>query len=188
MIVLFAMLMIGFVISTTVPSLVLSADVAVRRISEHHNVQLIAELDHRVKNALACVAAVAQRSRDFSGSADEFLEVLNARINSLAKTHALLSRSHWQGVHLDELVAGIKDGMEGSSLVAEFVSYFRTDITNNEGLLNGAGEALWDTVEVGILVRLDRADYATMFVSKLGPLVGTWLLENQHSTQGEGNP
>jgi two-component sensor histidine kinase len=55
---------------------------------------------------LACVAAVAQRSRECSRSGDEFLEVLNGRINSLANTHALLSRSHWQGVDLEELVRG----------------------------------------------------------------------------------
>ena len=57
-----------------------------------------------MKNVLACVAAVAQRSRECSSSADGFLEVLNGRINSLANTHALLSRSHWEGVDLGELV------------------------------------------------------------------------------------
>jgi PAS domain S-box-containing protein len=79
-------------------------DVTERRKTEDHKNLLIAELDHRVKNVLACVAAVAQRSRECSRSADEFLEVLNGRINSLAHTHALLSRSHWKGVSLGELV------------------------------------------------------------------------------------
>jgi PAS domain S-box-containing protein len=79
-------------------------DVTERRKTEDHKNLLIAELDHRVKNVLACVAAVAQRSRECSKSADEFLDVLNGRINSLANTHALLSRSHWEGVGLAELV------------------------------------------------------------------------------------
>jgi PAS domain S-box-containing protein len=79
-------------------------DVSERRKAEDHKSLLIAELDHRVKNVLACVAAVAQRTREFSRSPDEFLEELNSRINSLANTHALLSRSHWQGVGIDELV------------------------------------------------------------------------------------
>jgi two-component sensor histidine kinase/integral membrane sensor domain MASE1 len=96
--------MMAFVISATVPSMVLSADVAMRRLSEKHNKLLIAELDHRVKNVLACVAAVAQRSRETSKSADDFLHVLNVRINSLAKTHSLLSLSQWQSIHLSELV------------------------------------------------------------------------------------
>jgi two-component sensor histidine kinase len=98
------LLTMAFAISAAVPSLVLSAEVAVRRLSEDHKNLLIAELDHRVKNVLACVAAVAQRSRECSTSVDEFLDVLNARINSLAKTHALISRNSWQGVGLDALV------------------------------------------------------------------------------------
>jgi PAS domain S-box-containing protein len=79
-------------------------DVTERRKSEDHKNLLIAELDHRVKNVLACVAAIAQRSRECSRSSDEFLEVLNGRINSLANAHALLSRSRWEGVELGELV------------------------------------------------------------------------------------
>jgi two-component sensor histidine kinase len=79
-------------------------DVTERRKAEDQKNLLIAELDHRVKNVLACVAAVAQRSRECSRSADEFLDVLNGRINSLANAHALLSRSHWEGVGLGELV------------------------------------------------------------------------------------
>jgi PAS domain S-box-containing protein len=79
-------------------------DVTARRKAEDHKNLLIAELDHRVKNVLACVAAVAQRSRESSKSADEFLEVLNGRITALANTHVLLSRSRWEGVNLGELV------------------------------------------------------------------------------------
>ena len=79
-------------------------DVTERRKTEDHKSLLVAELDHRVKNVLACVAAVAQQSRECSRSADQFLEVLNGRINSLANAHALLSRSRWEGVGLDELV------------------------------------------------------------------------------------
>jgi PAS domain S-box-containing protein len=79
-------------------------DVTERRKTEEYKSLLIAELDHRVKNVLACVAAVAQRSRECSRSADEFLEVLNGRITSLANTHVLLSRSSWEGVGLGELV------------------------------------------------------------------------------------
>src|SRR5262245_38890495 len=79
-------------------------DVTERRMAEDHKSLLIAELDHRVKNALACVAAVAQQSREFSRSADHFLDVLNGRINSLANAHSLLSRSRWEGVSIGELI------------------------------------------------------------------------------------
>jgi two-component sensor histidine kinase len=79
-------------------------DVTKRRIAEDHKNLLIAELDHRVKNVLACVAAVARQSREHSRSADHFLNVFNGRIQSLANAHALLSRSRWEGVGVGELV------------------------------------------------------------------------------------
>ena len=82
----------------------LSRDVTELKRAEEHQNLLVAELDHRVKNALACVSAIAQRSREGSSSMDEFLEVLDGRINSMANAHALLSRGRWQGVSLAELV------------------------------------------------------------------------------------
>jgi PAS domain S-box-containing protein len=94
-------------------------DVTERRKTEEYKSLLIAELDHRVKNVLACVAAIAQRSRECSRSAEEFLEVLNGRINSLANTHALLSRSSWEGVGIGELVRSelAPCASNGSSLI-----------------------------------------------------------------------
>jgi NO-binding membrane sensor protein with MHYT domain/two-component sensor histidine kinase len=76
---------------------------AARRAEEQQNL-LIAELDHRVKNLLARVAVVAQRSRESTCSMDQFLAVLNGRIHSMANTHDLLSRGRWKGVYLADLV------------------------------------------------------------------------------------
>lgn len=84
----------------------LTRNVTARRRAEQHQRQLMAELDHRVKNALACVSVVAQHTRAGSSSIDEFLEVLDGRIQSIANTHALLSRGRWQGVSLTDLVYG----------------------------------------------------------------------------------
>jgi PAS domain S-box-containing protein len=74
-----------------------------KRAEEHQNL-LIAELDHRVKNVLASVAAVSQHTREDSMSMDEFVKALDGRIRSMADTHALLSSGRWQGVNLDCLV------------------------------------------------------------------------------------
>ena len=62
-------------------------DVSERKRAEERQNLLIAELDHRVKNVLACVSAVAQRSREGKPSVDEFLQVLDGRILSMANTH-----------------------------------------------------------------------------------------------------
>src|SRR5262245_44310412 len=79
-------------------------DIAAARKAEEQQNLLIAELDHRVKNVLARVAVIAQRSRESSSSMDEFLEVLDGRIKSMANAHALLSRGRWKGVYLADLV------------------------------------------------------------------------------------
>jgi two-component sensor histidine kinase len=81
-------------------------DIAAARKAEEHQSLLIAELDHRVKNVLARVAVVAQRTRESSHSMDQFLELLDGRIQSMANTHVLLSRGRWTGVYLADLVRG----------------------------------------------------------------------------------
>ena len=64
----------------------------------------IAELDHRIKNALATVIAVSQRTRESHTSMDEFVSAFDGRILSMAEAHALLSSGRWQGVNLAHLV------------------------------------------------------------------------------------
>jgi PAS domain S-box-containing protein len=81
-------------------------DTTERRQAEDHKTLLIAELDHRVKNTLACVAAVTHRTRDTAQSMDDFVAVLEGRINSLANAHSLLSLNRWHGVSIAELVRG----------------------------------------------------------------------------------
>jgi PAS domain S-box-containing protein len=83
-----------------------SIDVTEQKQAEDHKALLVSELDHRVKNTLSCVAAIAEQTRATSNSMDEFLEVLRGRIGSLANTHALLSFNRWRGVDLAELVRG----------------------------------------------------------------------------------
>ena len=82
----------------------LTRDVTERKRSEERQRMLVRELDHRVKNVLASVATIAQRTREGSTSIDEFLQTFDGRIQSLANAHALLSRSHWEGVNLAKLV------------------------------------------------------------------------------------
>ena len=79
-------------------------DVTDRKRSEEHQDLLVAELDHRVKNVLATVAAVARDTSEHSSSKGDFIETLDRRIQSMADAHALLSRSRWQGVSLADLV------------------------------------------------------------------------------------
>jgi two-component sensor histidine kinase len=65
---------------------------------------LLAELDHRVKNVLATVSAVASQTKDASGSMEEFVTALDGRIRSMASAHELLSFRRWQGLPVAALL------------------------------------------------------------------------------------
>jgi two-component sensor histidine kinase len=71
---------------------------------QQHQQQLVAELDHRVKNILAQVAVVASFTRLGSRSVDEFLQSLEGRIQSMAATQNLLSKAGWQSVTINALI------------------------------------------------------------------------------------
>jgi PAS domain S-box-containing protein len=79
-------------------------DVTERKRVEEQQRTLMAELDHRVKNALATVSAVVSHTRQGSKSIADFVAALDGRIRSMARTHELLSSRGWDGVSLSELV------------------------------------------------------------------------------------
>ena len=83
---------------------VLAGLFAERRQAAAHQRLLIAELDHRVKNLLARVAALVMRTRGRCGTVDEFIKAFEGRIQSMAGAHALLSQSRWSAVSLTSLI------------------------------------------------------------------------------------
>ena len=79
-------------------------DISERKREEERQRLLTAELDHRVKNTLASVVAVMERSRPGAQSIDAFMDSLQGRIQSMSRAHSRLSRSRWTGVGLRQLV------------------------------------------------------------------------------------
>jgi len=79
-------------------------DITERKRTEEHQGVLIAELDHRVKNVLATVSAVAGQTLETSSSMSHFVAALDGRIRSMAATHELLSARRWRGMPMAELV------------------------------------------------------------------------------------
>jgi PAS domain S-box-containing protein len=81
----------------------ISRDVTERRAFDERRELLIHELNHRVKNTLALVQAIAHQSfpagSTDAGPRDEFI----ARLRTLARAHDLLTREQWEGVTLAEL-------------------------------------------------------------------------------------
>jgi two-component sensor histidine kinase len=99
------LLLLMFMMSVSVPSLILSADVGVRRQAEQHQRLLMAELDHRVKNTLASAQAIASLTLRNSPSPQAFNTAFFARLQAMARNHELLARRGWAGVSIQEIVA-----------------------------------------------------------------------------------
>jgi two-component sensor histidine kinase len=98
------LLLLMFMMSVSVPSLILSADVSLRREAEQIRKLLSDELDHRVKNTLAKAQAIAALTLRNSQSPQAFNVAFVARLQAMARNHELLARSGWTGVSLREVV------------------------------------------------------------------------------------
>ena len=78
-------------------------DITDRKRAEERDRILTAEVNHRAKNLLAVVQAVALQTAS-SDDPKEFAQNFNDRLAGLAASQDLLVRSHWQGVDTAELV------------------------------------------------------------------------------------
>jgi len=79
-------------------------DVTERKRVEEQQRALVAELDHRVKNSLATIGAVVSHTLNASSSMVDFATALDGRVQSMARTHELLSASRWHGISVEELI------------------------------------------------------------------------------------
>ncbi len=78
-------------------------DITERKRREEQVDLLMREVNHRAKNLLAVVLAIARRARPES-SPELFTSKLERRITALAASHDLLVRSAWQGIDVRDLV------------------------------------------------------------------------------------
>jgi PAS domain S-box-containing protein len=82
-------------------------DITERKQSEEHQRLLLAELDHRVKNILGNVSAMARLSGQRASSVRLFVEALDGRIQAMSRAHSLLRHAGWRGADLPKLVAEV---------------------------------------------------------------------------------
>ena len=80
-------------------------DVTERVRAEETQRLLIGELNHRVKNTLATVQAIASQSLRRASSLDQFSQNFSGRLQSLARAHSLLSATTWESASLRTLIA-----------------------------------------------------------------------------------
>lgn len=86
-------------------------DITERREEETQRENLVAELDHRIKNLLAVVQSVAAQSARKSASLDVFLKTFAARLKSMSSAHDLLSAARWRGATLARIAAAELGGL-----------------------------------------------------------------------------
>jgi PAS domain S-box-containing protein len=79
-------------------------DITARKEADRHKKLLLDELNHRVKNTLATVQALAAQTARNCTSAEEFRARFEPRLVALSAAHDRLTRNEWTGASLREIV------------------------------------------------------------------------------------
>jgi PAS domain S-box-containing protein len=80
-------------------------DITERKQAEAHRNLLMAELSHRVKNTLATIISIAQRSFQDVVSLDDARAGFEGRVRALAQTHNRLAETSWSGADLRDVAS-----------------------------------------------------------------------------------
>jgi PAS domain S-box-containing protein len=79
-------------------------DITDRKRAEEVQRLLLGELNHRVKNTLATIQAIAQQTLRRTSSSEQFVASFSGRIQALARAHTLLTNTTWRGADLRDLI------------------------------------------------------------------------------------
>jgi PAS domain S-box-containing protein len=77
-------------------------DITERKHAEEHIRRLIKEVNHRSKNILSVVQAIARQTA--ATSPEEFVPRFSERVRALAASHDLIFQRQWQGIDISELL------------------------------------------------------------------------------------
>jgi len=81
-----------------------NTDITERKEAEQQLRFVMAELNHRVKNTLATIDAVAHQTIRHSASLEEFQTAFSQRLRAFGQAHSLLTQTHWEGASLYDLI------------------------------------------------------------------------------------
>jgi two-component system CheB/CheR fusion protein len=94
-------------------------DVTLLAEAERHQQVLISELNHRVKNMLAVVTTIADRTFESAPSHEAFSQAFNGRLNAMSRAYGALSRENWKEASLHELITQELSPFGGHAFVIE---------------------------------------------------------------------
>lgn len=146
-----------------------ASDAIVER--QEHHIILVNELNHRVKNTLTIVQAVALMAKKTAKNVSEYSASFTSRIASLARTHDLLTEKSWDVIELQEI------------LLNELTAFQTADL--NRIVLTGPKVFLKskEAVSVGMIVHelaTNAAKYGALSVD-MGRLLVSWRSEGADS-------
>lgn len=98
------LVLLAFMISVSLPSLALSANVATRDRHQRDIETVMLELSHRSKNLLSVVQSIGRQVARHTKSFGDFDDAFAARIQALAQMHDLLITREWQGAEIREVL------------------------------------------------------------------------------------
>ena len=73
-------------------------DLSQRKAAEKQQNLLMRELDHRIKNTLALVVSISDRTASGADTVQDFQQAFTGRIQALAATHTLLLEKSWSSL------------------------------------------------------------------------------------------
>jgi two-component system CheB/CheR fusion protein len=73
-------------------------------VAETQQRTLVEELNHRVRNMLTVVGAIANQTLARTDSADDFAKAFLGRLNSMGKSYTLVSRENWGDISLNDIM------------------------------------------------------------------------------------
>jgi two-component system CheB/CheR fusion protein len=116
-------------------------DISERKRGEARQQVLLYELQHRVKNILATVTALATRMLRGGPPPEEFAKSFLGRLSSMAATHELLSHGNWTGADLRQLV---QETVRGQSAAPGAISIDGPDLRLTPNAAATLGMAIYE--------------------------------------------
>jgi PAS domain S-box-containing protein len=86
-----------------------TVDITERKRAELHLRLMVNELNHRVKNTLATIQAIAAQTFHAARSLPQAQEAFSARIIALAEAHDILTRENWEGAELEDVLERLRN-------------------------------------------------------------------------------
>jgi two-component system, chemotaxis family, CheB/CheR fusion protein len=166
---------------------------------------LIEELNHRVRNMLTVVNAIANQTLRGSKSPEAFAEAFTGRIRAMGSSFSLVSRENWKSVSFEEIVStqlapfkGERDGrlqLNGPTVLFQPTAALSLGLVVHELATNAAKHGALSKSEgrLSVTWRVDNSSLLVEWKEAGGPApkkpptrgFGSELIERElHSTSG----